>query len=151
MDTMTGLIISFTCGALIGLAISSAIYRRDFNFDRALVRDTVRVREKDIPTLHWLAENGFSTLLIRGSFHTREDAQRAHIALERLEYVLPTKADAEASFDRTSKISMFFPDGPLSEPHQLLRELWEAEERSRTELEKKIYARYRKIEISKER
>src|SRR5215471_6905084 len=146
MDTMTGLIISFTCGALIGLAVSSAIYRRDLIFDRALDRATVRVREKDIPTLHWLAENGFSMLLMRGSFHTREDAQRAHIALERLEYVLPTKADADASFDRMGKISVFFPDGPLSKPHQFLRELWEAEERSRMELEKKIYT-----QLSKER
>jgi hypothetical protein len=146
--TVIYLIISFTFGALLGLAIGARLYQRDLkrqqDWDRAL-DPTVWVREEDIATLHWLASNGFRRLLFRGAFQTREKAERAHEVLDSLESLLPTR-NTDASVDRLGNIGIFFPDGPLSKPSQLVKELWEAQERSQKELEKEIYRRYSKSE-----
>jgi hypothetical protein len=72
--------------------------------------------------------NGFHRLILigeRGSrgFQTQEQAEKAHWALDRLEYHLPKEEIlTDASFDRMGDIRMRWPDGPLSPPYQLLKQ-----------------------------
>jgi hypothetical protein len=59
-----------------------------------------------------------------GGFQTKEEANKAHWALERLGYLLPREIMAtDDAMGRESKIMMRWPNRPLSPPEQLLKRL----------------------------
>lgn len=116
-------------GGAIGAGLQ-ALYRRGFD---AGEEGGIKLSKDDRTRIYWLATNGFHRLLMlgekgAGGFQTRQQAEEAHWALDRLEYHLPKSEVMDASFDRMGKLMMRWPDGPLSPAQQLLKQQWRDKE-----------------------
>jgi len=114
-------------GGAIGAGLQ-ALYKRGFDAgEKAGEEGSIRLSADDLMTIHWLAINGFHRLLLlgeraSGGFQIREQAEKAHHTLDRLEYHLPKAEFMDASFGRMGDIVMRWPDSPLSPAQRLLKQ-----------------------------
>lgn len=117
--------------ALGALVAGAALYKKGVRDGESSAQTgTLVLSASEIQFVHWLATNGFSTLLWigarkgAGGFKSEEDALAAHHALDRLEAHLNPIKEAnrwDHSFDRMGSITLRFKTGPLTPSEQRLR------------------------------